>query len=169
MVHRFPTNDSVMRRSACSRGGRDIRFMRTLILLSALVGAIGNVQARPQPLRPAQLTGSWVGTGTFFDRALQERAGPIPISLVVDSRRSGMGRVGGATLDGIEVRERADHLEIAAKLTGDIGVAELESKEYLVFVVTAVNDSTARAEFHLKSNRVFDFRMREGQVTLKRQ
>jgi hypothetical protein len=36
----------------------------------------------------------------------------------------------------------------------------------LVLVVTALDDGTAEAEFHLKTDFVYDLRMREGRVTL---
>jgi hypothetical protein len=66
------------------------------------------------------------------------------------------------------VRPNRDYIEVRAKLSRPVAADPAFAKDRLVLVVTSLGDSTANAEFHLKTNFIYDVRMREGHVVLAR-
>ncbi len=130
----------------------------------ATVGAIVNAQSPDQ----RRIVGKWSGTGTFFNAELHQRVGALTFEASFDAKSSGAGRIGAARLEQVRVESRQDHIEIKAKLAGTVANDPRLEKDHVVFVITSVSDSTMQGEFHLKSNGVFDPRMREGRMTLRR-
>jgi ketosteroid isomerase-like protein len=76
--------------------------------------------------------------------------------------------VGAAELQDVHVKPMRDYIEVRARLARPVAADPALAKERLVLVVTALSDSTIEAEFHLKTNFVFDLRMRDGRVVLTR-
>jgi hypothetical protein len=130
-----------------------------------LLGTPLRMQERQDPI---QLSGHWVGTGTFFDKQLAMRVGAIPIAITFDDNNSGSGTIGVASLQGMQVRGRGKNVQVTARLTGPVHSDGALAKQHVVLIVTAISDSTMKAEFHLKSNGFFDPRMREGAMLLRR-
>jgi len=134
------------------------------LLLVAVVACAVNAQPRD----PGKLVGRWSGTGTFFNAELRGKVGSLPFVLQVEPDRSGTGRVGGAALKDVRVMPTRRYIEVRAKLARPVAADPAVDKDRLVLVVTALSDSTVEAEFHLKTNFVYDLRMREGRVVLTR-
>jgi hypothetical protein len=139
---------------------------RLLPLLLTIVVPFSTVGA--QNLDPGKLVGGWSGTGTFFNAELQKKVGALPFVFHIAPDRSGTGRVGAAELQDVHVKPTRDYIEVRARLTRPVAADPALAKERLVLVVTALSDSTIEAEFHLKTNFVFDMRMRDGRVVLTR-
>lgn len=137
--------------------------MRLWLLASFSVAALASASAASQPARRAPIEGRWVGTGSFFDAQWDAAVGALPCSLSVFADGTGGGRIGPAAFDLLRTGDQG----MIGKLSGPVA-PQLASKEYVVFVVTAVTDSTLEGEFHLKSNRYYDLRMREGKLSLRR-
>lgn len=124
--------------------------------------------AAAQTLDASKLAGRWSGTGEFFKEDLQRTIGSVGFEAVFKADNSGTGRVGGAILQDVRVTTRRDHIEVNAGIAGTIGSNPALAKHRLVLLVTALTDSTLEAEFHLKSNSIFDPTMREGHVVMTR-
>ena len=129
-----------------------------------LVPATGEAQS----LDPAALTGRWSGSGTFFSADMQRKASSLAFILDVKADGSGTGRIGDAAFQIVRVNPARDRIELRARLTGSLGTDPALAKNHLVLVITAVDDRRMEAEFHLKSNFLFDPRMRDGHVVLTR-
>ena len=142
--------------------------MRNLMLSLLAVATLLPARGKSQTLDPARLVGRWSGTGSFFNAELQKKVGPLPVTTEFTADRSGTGRIGGATLQDMRIRPARDLIEIKAKLAGAVGSDPMLAKDHVVLLVTALSDSTIEGEFHLKSNSVFDPRMREGRLLLRR-
>ena len=142
--------------------------MTKLVLCLLVVATLVPVRSTAQAPDAARLAGRWSGSGTFSDADVRKKVGSIPFAVEFKADRSVTGRVGNATLQDARMKSARDLIEVRAKLTGSIGADPVLAKDYLVLLVTKVNDSTIRAEFHLKSNLTFDPRMREGRVVLTR-
>jgi hypothetical protein len=138
---------------------------RILLTLTALV-LTAPVSA--QKLSSEKLDGRWTGSAAFFKPDLAEKIGELTVELEFKSGELVAGTVGSARVARAKVAASRSILQLTSKLTGRIGsVAELD-KEYFILLVTAVSDSNIKAEFHLKSNRAFDPKVREGWVILRR-
>ena len=141
--------------------------VRTLlpILLAALIPASSVAAQSPDP---SKLVGHWTGHGTFFDARLRQRVDSIPFVLHIEPDGSGAGAIGEATLQGARVERNRDYINVKARLSRPVAADPALAKEWMVLVVTALTDTTVQAEFHLKSNSIYDLRMREGRVVLVR-
>ena len=143
--------------------------MRALIVpLLVVVAALVPSDSAAQSLDPTRLIGRWSGSGSFFGADMQRKAGSLAFLLDLRADGTGTGRIGEATLQITGVRPARDRIEVRAKLTGAPGPDPSLAKNHLVLVVTAVDSSRVQAEFHLKSNSIFDPQMREGHVVLTR-
>ncbi len=143
--------------------------MRALIVVLLLVVAAPFPRdSAAQSLDPARLVGRWSGTGGFFSADMQRKAGSLAFLLDLKADGTGTGRLGEATLQITGVKAARDRIEVRAKLAGAPGPDPALAKNHLVLVVTAVDSSRVQAEFHLKSNFIFDPQMREGHVVLTR-
>ena len=141
--------------------------MRRLVPL-LLVAVVPACAVDAQTRDPGKLVGRWSGTGTFFNAKLQEKVGSLPFVLQVEPGRSGTGSVGEAALQDVRVIPTRHYIEVRAKLARPVASDPSVAKDRLVLVVTTLTDSTVEAEFHLKTNFVYDLRMREGRVVLTR-
>ena len=143
--------------------------MRTIVPFLLAFTTLFPARTTSQPLAPSGLVGRWAGSGTFFNRDLHAKVGPVPFVAEFTTESAGTGRVGQAVLQDVRVvRSMRDYVEVRAKLSGFIGQDPALAKDRLVLVITKLDATTIQAEFHLKSNFTFDPRMREGRVTLRR-
>ena len=127
--------------------------------------AVSTFQAS-QPPDLSRTSGNWSGVGQFFSAEVQKAVGPLPVTLQLADGRPVAGKVGEATMRDLQMKSSRDRIELTAKLSSR--AAQALDKDHVVLVVTAVTDSSIVAEFHLKSNGVFDPFMREGRVQLSR-
>ena len=141
--------------------------MRTFVITAVAV-VIPFCVVGAQTIDPSKLVGRWSGTGTFFSTELRQKVDSVPFVLHIEPDRSGTGRVAGVALQDVQMKRTRHHIEVRARLERPIASDPALAKDRLVLVVTALNDSTAEAEFHLKTNFIYDLKMREGRVTLAR-
>ena len=141
--------------------------MRTFVI-TALAVVVPFCVVGAQTIDSSKLVGRWSGTGTFFSAELRQKVDSVPFVLHIEPDRSGTGRVAGVALQDVQMKRTRHYIEVRARLERPIASDPALAKDRLVLVVTALNDSTAEAEFHLKSNFIYDLRMREGRVTLAR-
>ena len=115
-----------------------------------------------------RLTGCWQGTANFFKPELAEKIGPVDLTLEFKDARLISGKVGAATLGAAPVSTSRGTLQLNAKVTGRIGPAPELEKARFILMVTSLKDTLAIGELHLKSNSIFDPRVREARVSLSR-
>ena len=139
------------------------RFALSLLAMVLPIGAAG-----AQTRDPAKLVGRWSGQGMFFNAELQKKVDSLPFVIEIGPDRSGSGQVGAATLQDVRVKPTRDYIEVRAKLARPVAADPALAKDRLVLVVTSLSDTTVEAEFHLKTNFVYDLNMREGRVVLTR-
>ena len=139
-----------------------------MIKYLTIVLALATATANGQTLDASRLTGRWAGEGVFFKSALAEQLGPLPIRLEFSEGRLVSGEVGRAQAGPAKVSSGRRMLQLTSKLKGRIGPAPALDKDTFVLLITALTDSTATAEFHLKTNALFDSRVREGRLSLRR-
>lgn len=143
------------------------------LLIGLTMAGPAAAQSRPkndtrQTLNVEQLTGEWTGTVKFFDAALAERVGELPITLTLTPPARGIGQLGAATVRVTEVKPHRDRLEVVTTLDNPPHIDDALSKQHLVLLITSVTPGQLTGEAHLKSNSRFDPRMREGYLVLKR-
>jgi hypothetical protein len=93
------------------------------------------------------------------------------VEIEIHPDNSVSGTVGGATLAKGTVTSRPDDFLIEAELTGkifDAGSLPGERKDTVVFILQPPGDTHTDGDFHLKTNLVFDFTMRAGELKLAR-
>ena len=120
------------------------------------------------------LTGTWKGEGRFFNTTRNAEYGPILFEIVLSEEGIIKGNVGDARLTKTSIRKAAYGFEIRgildAKLKKD---KELDRKHLIILLVLPEDkrDSVkfSDANFHLKNNYIFDFRMRVGGVGLAKE
>ena len=72
-----------------------------------------------QALVPSGLVGRWAGSGTFFNRDLHAKVGPLPFVTEFTTEGAGTGRIGQVVLQDVRVvRPTQDYVEVRAKLSG---------------------------------------------------
>lgn len=124
--------------------------------------------AQAQAPDPVKIVGHWSGSGVLFEKALANRVGPLTVAVTIAEDQTGSGHMSSAALTVTRVRALRDRIEVRADLSGAPVSDPALAKRRLVLVVTSATDSTLMAEFHLKSNYLYDPTMREGRVLLTR-
>lgn len=120
------------------------------------------------------LIGKWTGNGRFFDRDLNEEVGLVRIEFEIKEDYSIRGKFGEAHLVRTGISNAKYGFAIKGELDSKLNEGFSLDKDHLVilFVVPDKSDkdvSTSDANFHLKSNYVFDFSMRVGGVQLTKE
>jgi hypothetical protein len=140
----------------------------TKLVLGLLASVVPFSVTHAQSLDPAKLIGRWSGHGAFYSPDLRKKVDSLPFALEIERDHSGSGRVGDVSLRDVRVRQTRHYIEVRAKLARPVSTDPALAKDHLVLVFTALDDSTASGEFHLKSNAMYDIRMREGRLQLAR-
>ena len=138
-------------------------------LLTAILGlaALAATAVASQTRQSAPIEGEWVDTGDFFQPDLRKVNGVLACTLRISAKGTSSGSIGGVNLEDVRVHEGGTYLQVSARLPQPVSPT-LRTKEHVLFVITLLNDSTMHGEFHLKSNRVYDIRMREGELAMHR-
>jgi hypothetical protein len=123
--------------------------------------------AQAQAPDPAKLAGHWVGDGRFFNVAFQAEFGHVPFDLRIQSDLTLTGTVGAAQIRPAPPRFERDRVDYYATLQGELRPGSDFRKDHLVLLVTVAEGDKLVADFHLKSNFVWDWTMRPGVVELK--
>ena len=115
--------------------------------------------------------GIWIGKGRFYDQHLDAEYGKVRVEIEIHPDNSVSGTVGGAFLERGAIKSRPNDFLIEAELIGkvfDAGSLPGEKKDTVVFILKPPGDAGTDGDFHLKTNVVFDFTMRAGELKLAR-
>lgn len=119
------------------------------------------------------LEGKWTGEGRFFDVDLDENYGIIPVEIAI-RRDTVLGTFGKASLSETSITEADYGFEIKGLLDSEFSNKGNLEKDHLIILLVIPEENRDRvksseANFHLKSNYIFDFGMRVGGVNLIRE
>jgi len=144
---------------------QSMHVTRFRLLILVLLAFLGSAQA--QSPDPAKLPGHWVGNGRFFNAAFQTEFGHVPFDLWIQSDLTLTGTVGAAHIRPTSARLERDRIDYYVTLQGEIRPGSDFHKDHLVLLITVADGDKLEADFHLKSNFVWDWTMRPGVVELK--
>lgn len=119
------------------------------------------------------LTGKWSGDARFFDVDLDEEIGTIPVEVII-TKDTVIGKFGNASLIETSIAEAEYGFEIRGELDSEFRNNDDLNKDHLVILLVIPEENRDRvksseANFHLKSNYIFDFNIRVGGVNLIRE
>lgn len=117
---------------------------------------------------PTGLPGHWTGMGRFHNVRFQTQFGSLPFDLRIGPDLTLTGTVGGARIQPSRVVTRKDRQDFYAELEGEIRPGKAFRKRRLVLLVTHVEGNRLVADFHLKTNFVWDWTMRQGTLEAAR-
>ncbi len=143
---------------------------RFYLLMILLVISCGHELIKTDAVNLDQFIGDWQGEGHFYNVNLGNELGPIRITLRITPDLEIMGTVGDAELEDaeIEVDDYNDGIMIKGTVSGNIFPNDDFQKTHITFLLKKVEDDRSIGDFHLASNFIFDFSMRPGEMTLKR-
>lgn len=152
-------------------------FFRPVFLVMALAWATGVwADASDTAQLVAQhpyLVGTWSGQGRLMDRDRDRAYGPMQVAVVISPRGLLTARIGEAELTDVEIETAKFGFLVSGKLLAPVKAGKQLQKPwaYILMVFPEENPEQAHSlesNFHLKSNRVFDFSMYVGGVRLER-
>ncbi len=120
------------------------------------------------------LIGKWTGEGGFLDVNLDKEVGKVMIEIEINNDNTVSGKIGDARLTKTSI-EKADYgFEIKGVLDSRIRKNKNVKKNHLIILlVKPLKNSSdvmvSDANFHLKSNYIFDLNMRVGVVQLSKE
>jgi len=117
-----------------------------------------------------QYIGDWQGEGHFYNVNLSSEVGVVRFTLRVTPDLEITGSIGAAEiLDGeLEVDEWNHGYKIQAHISGRIFPGHDFHKKRLTLLLKQIEDDRTVGDFHLANNLIFDFYMRPGELTLRR-
>ena len=117
-----------------------------------------------------QFIGDWYGEGHFYNVNLSAELGILRFTLRVTADMKISGSVGNAEFvdTEIEVDEWNDGYMIKGTVTGKIFPNNEFHKKRITVLLKDVHDDVIVGDFHLASNFIFDFSMRPGEITLRK-
>ncbi|NQT61597.1 MAG: hypothetical protein HQ556_01450 [Candidatus Marinimicrobia bacterium] len=117
-----------------------------------------------------QFIGDWHGEGHFYNVNLGAELGTVRFTLRVTSDMEITGSVGNAEIVDAEIE--VDDWNAGYSIKGSIQGQILPNNEFhkkrITLLLKAVRDDETTGDFHLASNFIFDFSMRPGEITLRR-
>lgn len=133
-----------------------------------LVSLLFTLSALMTAADPGRLPGRWSGVGRFYNVKFQATFGPLPFDLHIAQDLTLTGTVGGARI--LPCRPTTNHgrQDFRAELEGAIRPEKAFRKRRLVLMVTKAEGDTLVADFHLKTNFVWDWTMRVGHLEATR-
>ena len=117
-----------------------------------------------------QFIGRWEGQGNFYNVNFSIEHGSVEIDLRIDDALNISGSVGSAQISGAEltVDDWNDGYKIEAKVEGRMFPGKSFEKDYVVFLLKEPEGGVIQGDFHVKSNLIFDFTMRPGAISLRK-
>ncbi len=154
---------------------RQSKLRSSILLLTVMVLSCTGQAADKEGVVAANpaLIGTWTGEGRFLDAALDKDLGKVPLEVEINSDSTVAVGIGDARLTQTSIKKAGYGFEIHGILDSRIRKNKAEKKDHLILLlVTPVKDKDgvlmSDANFHLKSNYVFDLTMRVGGVMLKK-
>jgi hypothetical protein len=119
------------------------------------------------------LIGTWKGEGNFFNMSLNASIGPVPFEFTIEKDNIVSGKVGDARLTKTSISKTGYGFEIRGILDVRIKKDHDLDRDHLIILLVMPEDNRdsvnfSDANFHLKNNYIFDFRMRVGGVGLNK-
>ena len=120
------------------------------------------------------LLGKWSGEGRFLDVDLHEKVGSVNLTVEIKEKDIITGSLGEANLKNTTINNAKYGFEIRGILDNKVESKMTLSKDHLIilFVLPKENRENVKlsdANFHLKTNYIFDFGMRVGGVILNKE
>lgn len=147
-----------------------------LVLLVFLVFACDNFKKEDKNIVASHpfLVGVWQGQGRLLDTDVSEKMGEIPIRITIESDGKIEISIGNTFVIEPKIKKAGFGFEIFGILDSEINNAVHLNKTHLIILLVVPKDSAddidySLADFHLKTNYMFDFSMRVGGVHLKKQ
>lgn len=135
-----------------------------MTLMRAIVAFLISCAAFAQHPDGAKLVGHWVGSGRFYDVKVQAERGSIAFDLHFQPDLTLTGTVGGAKLQPCKPKKIGSSIDFYTTLRGNVFPKKGFRKDHLVLLVTQTDGKEMSADFHLKTNFIFDWSMRPGEV-----
>ncbi|MGI9530473.1 hypothetical protein [Lutimonas sp.] len=138
------------------------------VLASCVVGGAGQKEIITNN---PELLGDWEGVGGFLDIKTAKQMGDISLKIHIDENNQITGSIGDAKINGMKLTEANYGYEIRGVLDAKVKEGVDFEKDHLIILLVLPKEQdrfteTIDANFHLKSNFVFDFGMRVGGVYL---
>lgn len=120
------------------------------------------------------LIGKWMGEGEFLGKDIAKDIGKVALEFEISKDGAVTGKIGEAKLTETSIHKARYGIEIHGILDAPVKKDKAKKKDHLIILfVTPVKDKdgglVSDANFHLKSNYVWDFTMCVGGVMLKKQ
>ncbi|WP_242202576.1 hypothetical protein [Aestuariivivens insulae] len=117
------------------------------------------------------LIGNWSGEGRFLNIDFNKEMGGIPINIEIKDNYEIYGTIGDAELINVSMAKAKYGFEIKGKLSTRIKEQTKMDKDHFILLLVLPEEDREKAtvsdaNFHLKSNYIFDLAMRVGGVSL---
>ncbi len=149
--------------------------LRVIVLLF-LVFACDSFQSGDENIVSSHpfLVGVWEGEGILLDTDVTEKMGKIPIRITIESDEKIELSIGNTFVIDPKIKKAGFGFEIFGLLDSEINDDIPLNKSHLIILLVIPKDGSdeinySLADFHLKTNYMFDFSMRVGGVHLKKQ
>ena len=121
------------------------------------------------------LIGKWTGEGGFLNVDFNKEVGKVMLEIEINKDNTVSGKIGNARLMETSIKKVNYGFEIKGILDSRLDSRinknkDLKKNHLIILLVTPIKNSNdvmvSDANFHLKSNYIFDFTMRVGGVLL---
>jgi hypothetical protein len=145
-----------------------IKIMMVLLLLSC--GQNGPSSDEIIDSNP-YLIGNWTGVGGFMDMKFAKSMGDVPFNILITKDHEITGTIGEAQINNMKISVASYGFGIKGILNSTIKEGVDFDKDHIIILLVLPEDnrqnvSSSSANFHLKTNYIFDFSMRVGGVQL---
>ena len=121
------------------------------------------------------LIGKWTGEGGFLDVDLDKEVGKVMLEIEIKKDNTVSGKIGDARLTETSIGKANYGFEIKGVFDSPLDSRikknkDIKKNHLIILLVTPIKNNNdvmvSDANFHLKSNYIFDFTMRVGGVLL---
>jgi len=152
--------------------------MKQFFLLCFIVFLIscGHDKSSPKEILDSHpyLIGEWSGVGGFMHVDFAKSMGEVPVEIILAADYKISAKIGEAYLTEVEIAKANYGIELRGVLDAKIKETIDFDKDHVIFLLVLQNENPQNLEvidanFHVKSNYIFDFDMRVGGVMLRKQ
>jgi len=152
--------------------------MKQFFLLCFIVFLIscGHDKSSPKEILDSHpyLIGEWSGVGGFMHVDFAKSMGEVPVEIILAADYKISAKIGEAHLTKIEIAKAKYGIELRGVFDAKIKETIDFDKDHVIFLLVLQNENPQNLEvidanFHVKSNYIFDFDMRVGGVMLRKQ
>lgn len=141
-----------------------------LLMSSVLISCLAEGLSQEEIIENnPELIGNWYGVGGFLDMDAAKKLGDVSLEFSIFEEKPITGTIGDATISEMTLSEASYGFEINGILNSRIKEEVDFEKNHLIILLVLPKGqdrvgNTIDANFHLKSNFVFDFDMKVGGV-----